>query len=132
MLHRITIDQHPVLLPPRLAELLHAAAQAQSPSALGRSLPRTGWLFPGSKIPGRHMAPSTLSRRLLHRGIEARSTRNTALLALAADLPAPVLADLLGLHVSTASRWATYARRDWSAYLAARAEDARREGADER
>jgi hypothetical protein len=55
------------------------------------------------------MAPSTLSRRLLH-GIEACSTRNTALLASAVDLPAPVLADLLGLHVDTAARWAGYAR----------------------
>jgi hypothetical protein len=34
-----------------------------------------------------------------------------------ADLPAPILADLLGLHVSAASRWATYAKRDWSTYL---------------
>jgi hypothetical protein len=127
----LIVDQHPVLLPPRLAELLHAAAQALSPSALGRSLPRVRWLFPGSKRPGRHMAASTLSRRLLERGIEARSTRNTALLALAADLPAPVLADLLGLHVSTASRWVVYAKRDWSAYLAARAEDARSEGCDQ-
>jgi hypothetical protein len=127
----LIIDQHPVLLPPRLAELLHSAAQTQSPSALGRSLPRTRWLLPGSKRPGRHMAASTLSRRLLEHGIEARSTRNTALLALAADLPAPVLADLLGLHVSTASRWVTYAKRDWSAYLAARAEDARGEGSDQ-
>jgi len=130
----LVIDQHPVLLPPRLAGLLHTAARAHSPSALGRSLPRRRWLFPGSKHPGRHMAASTLSRRLLEHDTQARSTRNTALLALAADLPAPVLADLLGLHVSTASRWVTYAKRDWSAYLAARAEDARREreGSDQR
>jgi hypothetical protein len=52
------------------------------------------------------MAPSTLSRRLLQHGIEACSTPNTALLALAADLPAPVIADLLGLHVDTAACWA--------------------------
>jgi hypothetical protein len=50
------------------------------------------------------MAAGTLSRRLLDHGIDAGSTRNTALLTLAADLPAPVLADLLGLHVDTASR----------------------------
>jgi hypothetical protein len=72
------------------------------------------------------MAAGTLSRRLLDHGIDARSTRNTALLALAADLPAPVLADILGLHVDTASRWVTYAKQDWSAYVAARAQDARR------
>jgi hypothetical protein len=110
---------------------LHTAAQVPSRSALGRSLPRVRWLFPGSGNPGRPMAAGTLSRRLLEHGIDARSTRNTALLTLAADLPAPVLADLLGLHVDTASRWVTYAKQDWSAYLAARAQDARREGPDE-
>jgi ribosomal protein L40E len=123
----LTVDQHPVLLPPSLAALLRMAAQAQSQSALGRSQPRVQWLFPGSRSPGRHVASGTLGRRLRQHGIEARSTRNTALLALAADLPAPVLADLLGLHVATASRWVVYAKRDWSTYLAARAED-RREG----
>ena len=40
-------------------------------------------------------------------------------MALAADLPAAILADLLGLHINTAVRWATYARRDWADYLAA-------------
>jgi integrase len=127
----LTVDQHPVLVPPSLAALLHAAAQARSRSALGRSLPRVRWLFPGSGNPGRPMAAGTLSRRLLEHGIDARSTRNAALLTLAADLPAPVLADLLGLHVDTASRWVTYAKQDWSAYLAARAEDARGEGSDQ-
>ena len=45
--------------------------------------------------------------------------------ALAAEPPAPILADLLGLHITTATRWVGYARRDWSIYLAARAEDLR-------
>jgi hypothetical protein len=42
---------------------------------------------------------------------------------LAADLPAAILAGLLGMHVNTAVRWVTYARRDWTGYLAARAAD---------
>jgi hypothetical protein len=44
-----------------------------------------------------------------------------ALIALATDLPAPVLAELLDLHISTAVRWVTYVKRDWTDYLAARA-----------
>jgi len=36
------------------------------------------------------------------------------------------MADLLAMHVSTAVRWVTYARRDWAAYLAARADDLER------
>jgi hypothetical protein len=47
----------------------------------------------------------------------------TALAALAADLPATILAGLLGMHVRTAVRWVTCARRDWAGDLAARVAD---------
>jgi hypothetical protein len=47
--------------------------------------------------------------------------RNGARMALAADLPAAIIADLLGMHVNTAIRWVRYAGRDWADYLAARA-----------
>jgi hypothetical protein len=46
----------------------------------------------------------------LHRyGIDAHAGRNTARLALAAELPAAVLADLAGTSVSTAERWSQWA-----------------------
>ncbi|MCX4804710.1 hypothetical protein OG594_24360 [Streptomyces sp. NBC_01214] len=38
----------------------------------------------------------------------------------ATDLPPIVIADLFGLHPSTANRWARYANDSWSHYLAAR------------
>ena len=47
-----------------------------------------------------------------------RPTRQAALLQLAAELPAPVLADLLGLHANTAVEWVRAARGDWSVYAA--------------
>jgi hypothetical protein len=34
-----------------------------------------------------------------------------------------VLAGLLGLHVTTAVRWVTYVKRDWTNYLTARVAD---------
>jgi hypothetical protein len=40
--------------------------------------------------------------------------RNAALMQLAAEIPAPVLGDLLGLSPQTAVRWATLAARDWA------------------
>jgi hypothetical protein len=46
---------------------------------------------------------------------------NGALAALAADLPAAVLADLLGMHINTAVRWVKYGGRDWADFIAARA-----------
>jgi hypothetical protein len=62
-----------------------------------------------------------MTQKLGCHGITVRAARNGALAALAADLPAAILADLLGLHVNTAVRWVTYARRDWTDYLADRA-----------
>jgi hypothetical protein len=41
-------------------------------------------------------------------------------MALAAELPVPVLADLLGLHVNTSVAWVRAARGDWSAYAASK------------
>ncbi|WP_327008015.1 hypothetical protein OHA72_12505 [Dactylosporangium sp. NBC_01737] len=64
-----------------------------------------------------------MTQKLGRHGITVRAARNGALAALAADLPAAVMADLLGMHVTTAVRWVIYARRDWADYLAARTAD---------
>jgi hypothetical protein len=77
-------------------------------------------LFPG-RVPGQPIANHALTTRLARHGIQVRTARNGALAALATDLPAPILADLLGMHINTAVRRVTYARRDWTDYLAARA-----------
>ena len=37
------------------------------------------------------------------------------------ELPTPILAETLGIHIHTARRWAGYLQRDWSTYLAERA-----------
>lgn len=42
------------------------------------------------------------------------------MLALATDLPAPILASLVGIAASTADDWSRLARTDWTSYLAAR------------
>ena len=72
------------------------------------------------RVPGQPIANHALTTRLARHGIRVRTARNGALAALAADLPAPILADLLSIHINTAVRWVTYARRDWADYLAAR------------
>ena len=58
-----------------------------------------------------------LNRKL---GLYVRPTRNRALCNLAAELPSPVLADLLGLHVNTANRWTRLVKSDWTAFVAER------------
>ncbi|WP_141923825.1 hypothetical protein [Haloactinospora alba] len=118
----LLLDSHPVLLPPRLAELL--ARLADSPSFSRRPIVENAasqgkWLFPGFQ-PGIHMDHGRLTAELNQKlGIRVRTARNSALCALAADLPAPVLADLLRLHISTAVRWTHLVRRDWTSFIAA-------------
>jgi len=78
---------------------------------------QTAWLFPGH-LPGRPITPDTLGGRLRALGIYAQASRRAALLDLAAELPAAVLADLLGLHQNTAAKWMHQAGGDWSRYAA--------------
>ena len=83
------------------------------------------WLFPGQSPA--HPAVDVLFGVRLHRyGIDAYAGRNTARLALAAELPASVLADLTGISVGTAERWSQSAKRDWAAYVGQRTADDRR------
>jgi hypothetical protein len=75
----------------------------------------------------RRTTRTTRPRRSLPRALRAnlpihlRRARSAALAALAADIPAAVLAQLLDLNINTAIAWANYAQHDWSTYLAARA-----------
>jgi hypothetical protein len=77
----------------------------------------TPWLFPGG-LPGQPITASRLGQRLRHLGIYAMSGRRAALLDLAAQLPAAVLADLLGMAPTTAARWMHQAGGDWARYAA--------------
>lgn len=79
-----------------------------------------GWLFPGA--PGRPINPDSLSDRLARLGIRAAQHRLAALLHLAADIPSPLLADLLGIHPNTAQVWSRLANRGWGDYQAMRTE----------
>ncbi|MFB9831559.1 hypothetical protein [Actinoallomurus acaciae] len=111
-------------LPPKLAGLvIELRDAAHNPSVLGRACTDGGWLFHG-QAPGRPLSVSALRRRLNEAGIRnKRAVRNTALMALVTDLPVPIVADLLGIHIETAARWSKYAKREWIDYLTARAED---------
>jgi hypothetical protein len=86
------------------------------------------WLFPGQS-PARPTVDILFGVRLHRYGIDAHADRNTARLALAAELPASVLADLTGISISTAERWSQWAKRDWVVYVGQRAADDR-EGID--
>ena len=118
----LVIGQHRALLPPALGTLIVQLRDGASPASIfGASAATSDWLFPGL-VPGQHIADNYLVKLLNGVGIRTRTARNSALMSLAADLPAPVLADLLGLHINTAVRWVGRSRRDWAIYVEARAE----------
>jgi hypothetical protein len=75
------------------------------------------WLFPGH-LPGQPINPSRIGQRLARLGIDCQTGRRTAMLELARTVPAAVLADLLGIHTTTAADWARAAGGDWSHYAA--------------
>jgi hypothetical protein len=112
-----------LLLPEPLASLAHQLT-SNRPVGMAGNLDHTpAWLFPGRR-PGTPMHPTHLARRLGRLGVDCRASRNTALLQLAAEVPAAVLADLLGLNPSTAIKWVQLAGGNWTRYAAERARTA--------
>jgi hypothetical protein len=78
------------------------------------------WLFPGNP-PSRPISEQWLSRRLKLIGVNCNQDRRAALLHLAGEIPAAILADIVGVHVITAGAWADIAGRPWGDYPALRA-----------
>jgi hypothetical protein len=116
----LVLRDQPVLLPPTLAALTRALADRSTSRHSSRRPETPAWLFPGAR-PGTHIYAGRLSTALnKNLGLFVRPGRGAALNSLAADLPAPVLAELLGLSVTTATRWGALAARDNAEYVAAR------------
>lgn len=120
----LALGRRPMIVPGSLGDLL-AQLAAEAPRHRHPIVGPTGqpnqWLFPGS-TPGSHARSSWISDQLNSQlGLQVRQARNTALCTLAGDLPAPVLAELLDMHVTTAVRWTKLVKRDWTEYLGERA-----------
>jgi hypothetical protein len=123
----LTLGEHQLLLPPalgRLAQQLRDQRPAQYAVARAGTAPT--WLFVG-RTTNRPAHPHHLAAKLTRHGIQTHAGRNAARLALAAELPASVLADLTATSLSSATAWTTCAKRDWTDYVAARANTAQQE-----
>jgi hypothetical protein len=71
-----------------------------------------GWLLPG-RLPGTHASAEQLGERLKRHGIRrSRPGKQAALLALAARLPAPILAERIGIHQAPRRPVGARRRRD--------------------
>jgi hypothetical protein len=96
--------------------LLHGVARATHSPGF-RAPGTTPWLFPGRRH-GQPISPDRLGQRLKQIGIRSGRDRSTALFTLAAEIPAAILARLLGIHVSVAVAWQRASAGDWTAYAA--------------
>ncbi|MEU5032587.1 hypothetical protein AB0G48_00310 [Streptomyces rubiginosohelvolus] len=107
----------------RLPHLVrHLRDQAANRWRLDQMADTRTWLIPGQS-PARPLRAEYLSLKFRDYGLSGLAGRNTARLALAANLLASVLADLTGTSVDNAVRWTKFAKRDWTEYVAARKRD---------
>ncbi|MGW4489811.1 hypothetical protein ACWEOE_39005 [Amycolatopsis sp. NPDC004368] len=122
------VDRHLLAIPPKLGRLLAqlAAKPRSGTRALSRLPGESPLLYPG-KAAHRPVLPGTLYCQLREHGVAVLSACNTARLALAAELPAAVLASSAGIEVTTADAWNKRVGYDWAPYIAT--EDATQAGA---
>jgi hypothetical protein len=114
---RIQLGRHAIPVPGTLGTLMLNLIANGRPYT-GTGSPATSkWLFPGL-LPGQPITAARLADRLRALGIPVQASRRAALTGLAAQLPAAVLADALGLSPGTAVRWAHDAGTDWTRYAA--------------
>ncbi|MHA5054183.1 hypothetical protein [Streptomyces sp. SD15] len=119
----LDLGRRPLFVPPRPAALVAELADcACLPAAAEAGPPPRAWLFPGT-VPGQPLSTAGYSLLMRRYGFHTVPARSAALIALAGQLPVPVLAELLNIHVHTARKWASYSQPDWAAYLAQRAAD---------
>lgn len=108
-----------VTRPLQVSPSLQVAAALRRARRLANRTPR---LFPGVR-PGQPLSRKAFGDQLARRGVKVGPARTTALVALAAELPPPVLAELPDVHIHTALKWTHHAQRDGSAYRTARVTD---------
>ncbi|WP_327380711.1 hypothetical protein [Streptomyces sp. NBC_01207] len=82
----------------------------------------THYLLPG-QAPARARNPLGAGALLRSHGLPVLTARNTAMIEAVTDLPPITVADLSGLHPSTANHRASYTNDSWTHYLATRDQD---------
>jgi hypothetical protein len=114
---RIRLGREPVVLPEPLAALVHKVVATRRGHAAIGDQGTSPWLFPGGQ-PGRPISAYQLAERLRQLGLRPGQSRSTALFQLATDLPAALLARMLGIHISVAVAWQRASSGDWTSYAA--------------
>lgn len=114
---RIRLGGAPIVLPEPLDGLVLTLIGSRSGHAALGDQGTSPWLFPGGR-PGRPISPYQLGQRLRRLGLRVGEARSTALFQLATELPAALLARLLGINISVAVNWQRVSSGDWTEYAA--------------
>lgn len=114
---RLRLGREPIVLPEPLAGLVRDLASTRRGHAVIGAPGTSPWLFPGGQ-PGRPISPFQLTKRLRDLGLNPAQSRSTALFELATELPAAILARMLGIHISVAAAWQRASAGDWTTYAA--------------
>lgn len=109
------LGDRPVRLPAPMDALMLDLVARRGTDALIRH--ESDWLFPG-RTAGRPLHESMLLKRLRAVGVSTRQGRSTALPALAQEVPAGLLAKMLGVHITVAVAWQRASAGDWMGYAA--------------
>jgi hypothetical protein len=114
---RLRLGREPVVLPEPLAALVRGLASTRRGHAVIGASGTSPWLFPGGQ-PGQPISAFQLTKRLRDHGLNPAQSRSTALFDLATELPAAILARMLGIHISVAAAWQRASAGDWTNYAA--------------
>jgi hypothetical protein len=114
---RLRLGREPVVLPEPLADLVRKVTTTRRGHAALGDTGSSRWLFPGGQ-PGRPISSYQLGERLRQLGLRPGQSRSTALFQLATDLPAALLARMLGIHIDVAVAWQRASAGDWTTYAA--------------
>jgi hypothetical protein len=114
---RLALGAEPVVLPEPLAALIVDLVANRRGHAIIGNQTIGPWLFPGGQ-PGRPISAYSIAERLRQLGVRPGPSRSTALFQLATELPAALLARMLGIHITVAVAWQRASAGDWTNYAA--------------
>jgi len=106
----------PITLPAPIATLAQQyLARPRGHATTGAGTP-SPWLFP--RCSGGRSPPATAGPGSKPSASTQRKTRSTALFQLATELPAGILARMLGIHIGDTVAWQHASAGDWTTYAA--------------
>lgn len=116
---RIALGKDPIPVPEPFASQLNYHLHNRPNMRTAGGTRGTPWLFP-SHHPGQHLNPQSIMFRLRDLGINLQGARNTAMQQLVSEVPAPLVAEMLGYSYQVAHLHAQQATQPWARYAAER------------